>query len=206
MTNHELLVAQGREIVQNAPQAYIDLDVEADGKAGYGSLLSIGGVSPWGDEFYAELKPTSDKYIPSQREFCENHGLQRERLLVEGEEPRKALRDLARWTIGITKSHNKQSPVLTAFNASFDYPWIDLAMLRVGMPKNPFGTAGYCIKSLALALKDTYDWRETSKGNLPAELVPEGDFTHNALEDSRYQQQIHFALVGKLASRVLKLN
>jgi hypothetical protein len=66
------------------------------------------------------------------------------------------------------------------------------------MPKNPYGVAGYCIKSLAIALSDTYDWRQTTKGNLPAELVPEGDFTHNALEDARYQQKIHFALAAKL--------
>jgi hypothetical protein len=196
---HEQLVEQGRAIVQNAPQSYIDLDVEADGKPGYGSLLSIGAVSPWGEEFYVELKPTSNVFVRSQRDFCEEHGLERERLQKEGVEPRKALRDLARWTIQVANNHDKQGSVLTAFNASFDYPWIDIAMLQAGMPKNPYGVAGYCIKSLALALSDTYDWKQTTKGNLPTELVPEGDFTHNALEDARYQQKIHFALAAKLA-------
>jgi hypothetical protein len=31
--------------------------------------------------------------------------------------------------------------------------------------------------------------------------VPDGDFTHHALEDARYQQKIHFALVGALAAK-----
>jgi hypothetical protein len=198
MTNHEQLVERGREIVQAAPQNFIDLDVEADGVAGWGSLLAIGAISPWGDEFRAELKPTSDKFVPHQRQFCEEHGLERARLLVEGQNPRKALRDLARWTIDITKREGKQNAVLTAFNASFDFPLINLAMLEADMPKNPYGIAGYCIKSLAMKLPGNYDWRKTNKGNLPAELVPEGDFTHDPLEDSRYQQKIHFALAATL--------
>lgn len=198
MTYHEHLVEQGRNIVQGAPQLYIDLDVESDGKPGRGSLLSIGAVSPWGEEFYIELKPSSDQYVPVQRDFCEAHGLERERLIREGHDPHKALRQLAGWAIGLTAKYNKNKPVLTAFNASFDYPWIDLALLEAGIHQNPFGVAGFCIKSIALALNDTYDWKQTSKGSLPAELVPNGDFTHNALEDARYQQQIHFAIAGKL--------
>lgn len=202
MTYHEYLAEQGQNIVQNASQLYIDLDVEADGKPGYGSLLSIGAVSPWGDEFYAELTPQSEQCIPSQRDFCETHGLERERLIREGQDRHQALRHLASWAISLTAKYDKSEPVLTAFNASFDYPWIDLAMLEAGIYQNPFGVAGYCIKSLALAFSNTYDWRQTSKGDLPAELVPEGDFTHNALEDARYQQQIHFAIAGKLGSPV----
>lgn len=191
----------GEQIVQEAPQTYFDIDVEADGKPGYGSLLSVGAVSPWGDTFYAELKPTSERFIQSNRDFCEEHGLQRERLLDEGQEPKKALRDLAGWALDISKNKNKQGQVLTAFNASFDYPWIDLAMLEAGISKNPFGIAGYCIKSLAMVLQARtwdfdYNWKQTAKNKLPKEVLPAGDFTHNALEDAIYQQDLHFALVG----------
>lgn len=206
ITQHEAFVDAGRTIVQTAPQTYIDLDVEADGKPGYGSLLSIGAVSPWGDEFYAELKPTSERYIPKQRAFCEDHGLERDRLLVEGEDPRTALRKLAKWSIDLSHAHEKKGQVLTAFNASFDYPWIDLAMLEADMPRNPFGVAGYCIKSLAMELQivrigRTYDWTQTSKSNLPTEMLPEGDFTHNALEDAKYQQELHFAMLGMMEEK-----
>ena len=201
MALHEILVEQGRGILQDAPQAYIDLDVEADGKPGYGSLLSIGAVSPWGETFYTELQPSSDRFISSNRDFCEAHGLERDRLIEEGQEPQLALRGLAGWTTDLVEAHGKKQAVLAAFNASFDFPWVDLAMIEAGLEKSPFGIAGFCIKSLAMALPGEYDWRKTAKGNLPAELVPEGDFTHNALEDAVYQQKIHFALAAKLAQR-----
>ena len=190
---------RGQEIVQAAPQLYVDLDVEADGKPGYGSLLSVGAVTPWGDEFYREIKPTSDVWVPSQRQFCEDHNLQRERLLAEGMHPAQAMRELQQWTREQQARYEKVGSVLTAFNASFDYPWIDLQMTRAKL-NSPYGIAGYCIKSLAQVFsQDRYDWRETSKGRLPADIVPDGDFTHNALEDAAYQQKIHFALVGRLA-------
>lgn len=199
MSHHEQLVEVGKNVLQQAPQLYVDLDVEADGVPGYGSLLSIGAVSPWGETFYAELKPTSERYLPSNRAFAEDHNLERERLLSEGQNPREAICDLAAWTTGLVNQHNKSRAVLAAFNASFDFPWIDLAMKEASIEKNPFGVAGFCIKSLAMALSGAYDWRKTTKGSLPTELVPSGDFTHNALEDAIYQQQIHFALAGKLA-------
>ena len=43
---HRELVERGRGIVQASGNLYIDLDVESDGIAGLGSLLSIGAVSP----------------------------------------------------------------------------------------------------------------------------------------------------------------
>ena len=198
MGQHELLVSQGATVVQEAPQLYVDLDVEADGIPGYGSLLSVGAITPWGETFYAELQPSSDRFIPANRQFCEDHNLQRERLMDEGQNPAEAMRNLADWVISLTAEYDKSRPVLTAFNASFDHPWIDLAMTEANIKKKPFGVAGFCIKSLAMVLSDTYDWRDTTKGRLPAELVPAGDFTHNALEDAVYQQKIHFALAARL--------
>lgn len=197
MANHELLVARGRDIIQAAPQLYFDADVEADGIPGYGSLLSVGAVSPWGETFYTELKPSSDRYLESNRVFCEAHNLNRERLMDEGQDPKKAMEELNDWVGDVTVTHDKKRAVFSAFNASFDFPWVDLAMKEAEL-SNPFGVAGYCIKSLANQLSSNYDWRETTKGRLPAVVVPEGDFTHNALEDAVYQQKIHNALVGVL--------
>lgn len=192
---NQLLYERGMEIVQNAPQLYLDLDVEADGKAGYGSLLSVGAVSPWGEEFYAELKPTSDVWVQSQRDFAEAHGLERERLIREGKEPAEVMLDLVRWASSLKKKYQKLGCVITAFNASFDFAWVDLEITKANL-KSPFGVAGYCIKSRAQGLEDGYDWRDTSKGRLPDSIVPDGDFTHNALEDAIYQQKVHFALAG----------
>ncbi len=193
----EELFLLGEQRLQNAPQHFLDLDVEADGKPGYGSLLSIGCVSPWGDTFYRELKPTSSVWIDSMKRFCEDHNLKRERLLDEGMEPAEALGELFDWQGDIKRRQGKLKTVVVAFNAGFDYPWIDLEAIKAGMPKE-IGVAGYCIKSLAMALSENYDWRDTQKAMLPKIIVPDGELTHNALEDAVYQQKLHFGLAALL--------
>ncbi len=189
----------GANHIQLAPQAFIDIDVESDGIAGYGSLLSIGAVSPWGDEFYAELRPVGDRYIPANRAFCEQHGLVRERLLDEGQRPEVAMAAFTDWTRVVVSRESKQCPVFTAYNASYDFPLVDTYYKQFEIA-NPYGHAAFCIKSLAMALRANavWDWKQTGKGKLPANVVPEGDFTHHALEDARYQQKIHFRLAGLL--------
>lgn len=201
MSKHHELVARGREIVQGAPQLYIDLDVESDGWPGYGSLLSVGAISPWGDQFYRELRPTSDLYIPENREFIARHGLDYERLCTEGVEPARAMQELADWEAEVREQHAKVGKsVLTAFNASYDFPMVNLEYIKAGI-SNPFDITGYCIESLAQALRPGYDWKNVSKKNLPTEVVPSGSFTHNALEDAIWQQELHFAMVGLLDER-----
>lgn len=199
-TSHNTLLHAGKEIVQAAPQLYIDLDVESDGIAGYGSLLSIGAVSPWGETFYRELRPTSTIWIEGNREFCEQYNLSRERLMSEGVEPQIATRELYEWQHELRQRHHKVGSVLVAFNASYDFPLIDLEFKRAQLD-NPFGIAGYCIKSLAMALYPDYNWAATSKSKLPSEIIPEDDFTHHALEDALYQQRLHYAMVGRLHHR-----
>jgi hypothetical protein len=196
MERHEQLMTTGKEIVQGAPQLFIDVDVEADGKPGYGSLLSIGAIAPAGEEFYVELKPTSKNWIKSQRDFCERHGLERKRLQEEGEAPSQALRQLADWVGDLRRASGKLA-IMTTFNHSFDYGFIDLYCYETGTI-NPFETSPFDIKSRILGLQEGWDWAQTGKGKLPTALLPEGDFTHNALEDARYQQKIHFALAGLL--------
>lgn len=198
MNRHEILVEKGKEIVQSAPQLYLDIDVESDGWPGYGSLLSIGAVSPWGEQFYRELRPTSELYIPANREFVAQHGLEYERLCDEGIEPKEAVQELSIWQAELRERYGKiGKSVLTAFNASYDFPMLNLEYVKAAL-ENPFDITGYCIQSLALALRPGYDWRTVSKNNLPNDIAPEGNFTHNALEDAIWQQELHFAMVGWL--------
>lgn len=197
---HERLKLIGKPMVQASSSCYIDLDVEADGKPGYGSILSIGAVTPQGETFYREVAPRNEEYIQGMHEFCERHGLERARLIEEGTSADQAMYELDLW---VEEQSKGKRAVLAAFNASFDYAWIDLEMTKAGVETNPFGVAGYCLKSLAMAVplirKDrSYNWVNTTKSNLPDVLVPPRDFTHHALEDARWQQDLHFALVGSL--------
>jgi len=194
---HEKYCALGAEIVKSAPQLFIDADVEGDGPAGFGSLLSIGAIAPNGETFYVELKPQTSKYWQKQHKFCEMHGLARERLIREGISIEEAGQRFAEWTIKLREQYGKQ-PVFTAFNAGYDWAHTDLAIARAGIVDNPFGVAPFDIKSLAMAIVSSWDWDETSKTKLPPVLTPQQQFTHNALEDSRWQQEQHFTLVGML--------
>lgn len=190
----EQLFFYGEQAVMNAPQLYINVDVEADGVPGYGSLLSVGACSPYGENFYVELKPSSEQFVPSQREFCETHGLRRERLLDEGVDPSVALLRFIDWTDKL-KDPYELEPIFTAFNAWFDYGFIALACAQDSM-QNPFGIAPFDLKSYVPGVTGSLNWKATAKSKLPKIIQPDGDFTHHALEDAQYQQELHYGLVG----------
>ena len=194
----EALWEAGREIVLAAPQLYVDVDLEADGIAGFGSILSIGMQSPTGESFYSEVRPYDAKFIPGHRHFCEEHGLERDRLLREAPLLSDVVAQIQSWLTNLKELHGT-SPVFTAFNASFDFSHVDLAFALAGQyDRNPFGYAPFDLKSLAQPFSGTWDFRTTKKSALPTEIVPDGDFTHNALEDAQYQQKLHFGMAALL--------
>lgn len=197
----ELLWAYGREKVLAAPQLYVDVDVEADGIAGYGSMLSIGAQSPTGESFYSEIKPYSNNYIPSNKAMIEKYGLIRERLMDEAPEVKNVMENYKQWLSNLSKKTGKKA-IFTAFNAGFDWAHVDLAFTLAGM-ENSHGTSPFDLKSLALPLAD-WDWDKTKKRLLPPEILPDGDFTHHALEDAQYQQKIHFGLAALLGDMYKK--
>ncbi len=188
---------EGRRIVLDAPQLFIDVDVEADGIAGHGSMLALGAQSPTGESFYSEIKPFSEDYVEGNREFCENHGLQRDRLLNEAPEYKTVMQNFYEWLKELEAKYNKVL-VFTAFNAGFDWAFVDLYFIKAGIADNPFGIAPFDLKSLATPLTKDWDWKSTSKSRLPKSIIPDGDFTHHAREDAAWQQKIHFGLAALL--------
>ncbi len=198
MTTKERLWARGKERVLNAPQLYIDVDCEADGIAGNGSMLSLGAQSPTGESFYSEIKPYTDDFMPGNRAMIERHGLVRERLLDEAPDVQTVMDSYYDWLDDLARKTGKKT-VFTAFNAAFDWAHVDLAFVKTGI-ENPHGTAPFDLKSLALPLVG-WNWQATKKQNLPKEILPDGDFTHHALEDAQYQQKIHFGLAALLGER-----
>lgn len=199
---HDRLAARGREIVQAAPQLMMSVDIEADGRPGYGSIASIGAASPYDEEFYVELKPGSDLFVPHQQKFCEEHGLGRDRLIKEGVESTEGLQQFVDWTNGIAQRVDKKTAVV-GVNPGFESEFLTLECVKAGIT-NPYDLAPIDLKSLIMGIIGKWDWKATQKTNLPAIFKPEGDFTHNALEDAIYQQQEHFvaaALAEELHGR-----
>jgi len=192
---HERLVEKGREIVSKAPELLISVDIEADGRAGMGSMLAIGAVTPYnGSNFYGELRPTTDRFVPSQRKFCEENGLQRERLLREGRSARVVMNEFNRW-VNRQAEEVYKPPVLVGYAAGWDHGFIDYYLASFDAP-NPLGFASFDLKSRAMGINGHWSWLQTSKHDLPEEIVPPAQFTHNALEDAKWQQNLHFALAA----------
>lgn len=197
--NKEALWLQGQKIVEHAPQLYIDVDVEADGIAGYGSLLSLGAIAPSGEEYYSELRPRSDIWIPSNRLFCENHGLERERLMDEARPSDEVIEEFNEWTLELRRKTGKRA-IFTAFNAGFDWGHVDLNFRLAGI-ENPYGVESFDTQSLANVLAPGWDWSRTDLSKLPFDIVPDKKFTHHALEDAKYQQKMHFGMAALLGTK-----
>lgn len=194
--SREALFERGREIILQAPQLYVDLDVEADGIPGFGNMTALGAQSPTGESFYSEVRPYSDLFIPGNREFCEQHGLQHERLLREAPDMHEVMSKFYAWVKSLEESTGKR-PVLTAFGPDFDAGFVKLYFAMTGMfDKYPFALLPFDLKSLALPLVGEWDWGKTSKSSLPEIIIPDGDFTHHALEDAQYQQKLHFGMAA----------
>ena len=198
----EMLWQAGCETVLAAPQNYIDIDVEADGIAGHGSLLAIGAQAPTGESYYSEIRPAFAEFLQGHRDFCDTHGLDHERLMDEAREYRQVIPEFIEWLESLKSENGNKPPVFTAFNASFDFAFIDLYCAKLGI-NNPFGIASFDLKSYAAQLSGDHDWTKTRKSQLPPEILPEGDFTHHALEDAQYQQKLHFGMVALLGSKVI---
>jgi hypothetical protein len=195
----QLLWQKGREILQHAPQLFIDVDIEADGIAGHGSMLSIGAATVNGETFYSEMKPAQEEFLAANRAFCEEHGLDRERLMAEALDAEIVIHHFNAWVLDMAAKYDKD-PVFVGLNAGYDWPFVDLYFTRYGI-KNPFGIAGDDLKSLVMPLGGKWDWNDTKKSRMPEAIKPEGDFTHHALEDAQYQQKLHFGAVALFATR-----
>ena len=194
----EKLWEQGRQIVLAAPQLFVDVDVEADGIAGHGSMLALGAQSPTGESFYSEFRPAAADFVESQRDFCEQHGLQRARLLSEAPDLHSVMPQFAKWVKGLGDQYGK-TPVLTAFGPDFDASFVKLYFAKAGLyDEYPFALLPFDLKSVAMPLSGEWDWNKTTKSNLPSIIVPPYEFTHHALEDAQYQQKLHFGMAALL--------
>lgn len=195
-TEKEALWARGKEIVLAAPQQFIDVDIETDGIAGHGSMLSVGAITPTGETYYSEIKPAFEDYIEEQRVFSEAHGLERARLLGEAREFPEVMGEFNDWLLELRAKYNKKL-VFTALNAGFDSSFVQMYFVKTGLAY-PFAKAPLDIKSLALPLAARWDWELTHKDTLPAEITPDTEFEHHALKDAIYQQKLHFGMVALL--------
>lgn len=170
-------------------EVLVSVDVETAGPnpRDY-AMLSIGAclVDQPGRSFYVELKPTTRAVNP---ESLAVSGLSMEELERTGVDPEAAMRLFEEW---LAELPGERAPVFVAFNAAFDWMFIDDYFRRF-LGRNPFGHAALDIKAYAMgAMRST--WAATSMRILSPLFLGGQPLEHNALSDARDQATLFRAL------------
>lgn len=152
------------------------VDVEADGPVpGIYSMLSIGVVALTSESirycpgFYKELRPQTSNFV---REAMDVNGLDRDKLMIEGLDPRVVMPAFAAWI----NSNSTGRPIFISDNNGFDFAFVNYYFHRF-YGENPFGWSSRRMGDLWCGYQnDTYaPWKHMRKTK----------HTHNALDDAK---------------------
>ncbi|MFI9544188.1 exonuclease [Streptomyces sp. NPDC052016] len=179
------------------PSLYVSVDIEADGPIpGPYSMLSLGAAvagvqdgdgftaaDPTARTFYCELRPVSEEFVP---EALAVSGLDRDRLRVEGLDPRVAMARFTRW---VREVSGDAQPVMCGYPASYDWTFLYWYLIRfTGV--SPFGHSGCLDMKTLYATKAGLPLRAVAKGTMPRELLSRRRHTHHALDDAVEQAEL----------------
>lgn len=168
-------------------EVLISVDVEASGPSpSSGSLIAIGAcpVDDAANGFYIELSPVPG--VPWHADAEVVHGLSQPYLVVNGIEPVTAMARFAEW---ITVAAGDARPVMTGFNAAFDWMFVADYFHRY-LGRNPFGISAMDLKAVYLGRFHVLNWSETTKRHVTRRLPVALPHTHNALDDARMQAEL----------------
>ncbi|MFC1996749.1 3'-5' exoribonuclease domain-containing protein [Chloroflexota bacterium] len=164
----------------NTDSIYISVDVETAGPnpSSY-SLLSIGACDVFYPQksFYVELLPVNENKYPDALEIS---GLDWENLKTDGILPKEAMSQFADWLNEFQQ--NGGQPIFVAFNAPFDWMFINDYFLRY-LGHNPFGHKAIDIKAFYMGLHRV-SWEETGMRQVSRRYLEDQDLKHHALQDA----------------------
>jgi ribonuclease T len=180
--------------IDSSSSTYICVDVETAGPipADY-SLLSIGACTIFDPQstYYVELKPINNNI---NQEAATVHGLSLERLMREGESPDRALFSFEQWLVSQTAPD--QQPVFVAFNAPFDWMFINYYFYHY-LGHNPFGYTALDIKAYYMGMAGV-PWTQTAWRYISPKYLTEHKLTHHALQDALDQAGIFRRMLEEL--------
>ncbi|MBI5653719.1 MAG: 3'-5' exonuclease [Chloroflexi bacterium] len=168
-------------------ECYISVDVETAGpNPSEYSLLSIGAcfVADSTRAFYIELQPLTAH--ATTEALAVNHLSMRE-LAARGAPPAEAMRQFDAWLAANVPAH--QQPIFVAFNAPFDWMFINDYFMRY-LGRNPFGHTALDIKAYYMGAQRV-TWAETRMREIVKRFqIDQPPLTHNALDDARDQARL----------------
>lgn len=186
-SSHQLLKRTGRQSISGLGytdlgkrEAYIVVDVETSGpNPGQYAMLSIGActLAEPRQTFYVELEPDHQAFTP---EAMAVSNMSLERLAVEGLPPADAMQRFADWVERVVPDGFQ--PILTAFNAPFDWMFVNDYFHRY-LGRNPFGHAALDIKAYFMGLHGV-TWQETSYKKISQQYFGKRELSHHALDDA----------------------
>ena len=165
---------------ESKTEVFIVVDVEAAGpNPSQYALLSIGActVHEPRQTLYIELVPDKAAF---RAEALEVNRLSMERLATVGEGPARALTAFAAWLERVVPSEAR--PVFTAFNAPFDWMFVNDYFHRY-LGHNPFGHTALDLKAFCMG-KLGLSWSETSYQAVCERYGRSPDLQHHALSDA----------------------
>lgn len=171
----------------------IVVDVETSGPSpSRYALLSIGActVNDPQQTFYAELQPDRHAFTP---EAMAVNGLSLEQLSTDGLTPVEAVQRFADWVEQVVPVD--AYPVLAAFNAPFDWMFVNDYFHRY-LGHNPFGHSALDIKAYFMGLHRV-TWQETSHERIGGRYGYRTKLTHHALYDAIEDAGILQALMAE---------
>jgi ribonuclease T len=178
-------------------EAYVSVDVETAGPnpAQY-SLLSIGAclVADPQQTFYVELRPLNDNATPDALAVS---GLSLADLAEYGLLPAEAMARFETWLAD--QIPPDQRPVFVAFNASFDWMFVNDYFHRF-LGRNPFGHSALDMKAFYMGLTGA-SWSETAMRHVSACYLGGRKLTHNALRDAQDQAEIFQVMLAEAQDR-----
>lgn len=174
-------------------EVYLSVDVETAGPnpSDY-SLLTIGacGLGSTPSTFYIELQPVNMNNIPEALAISR---ISMERLAERGLPPREAMQQFETWIK--QQVPDGQRPVFIAFNAAFDWMFVNDYFHRY-LGRNPFGHAALDIKTYYMGVTGV-PWIETSMRHVAARYLGNQQLTHHALRDAMDQAEIFKKLMAE---------
>ena len=176
---------------------FISVDVETSGpNPGDYAMLSIGActLEEPRQDFYIELKPTKIKYKPEALEVC---SLSLEKLKETGIPVEDGMRQFERWVQSVTPKN--MQPVFAAFNAPFDWMFVDDYFQRY-LGHNPFGHKALDMKALYMGIRKT-SWADTSYNQIIHSLGINTPLSHHALDDAIQQAELLKVLLKELKGK-----